>query len=194
MAVNWTPELKKDTWITRKKNQFLKKGASEEVALREAKDLFEKSELWDNWTKEATKYTIVDRSSVEYSEIADENEQLARDLAKKTRISLAEAYRILNEEEIKKLGKESTEDENSLFSSEDFVIRKDRLNFILVHRGRTTYHNKISHMLEHILEHESRMAKDKISDIKEIIKVVKDVEKKIIDLGCELDKKLFEKK
>jgi len=40
MSVDWTPENKKKAWITRRTNKFLKKGATKEIAVRDAEEDF----------------------------------------------------------------------------------------------------------------------------------------------------------
>lgn len=198
MGIVWTPELKKEAWITRKKNIFMKKGASEEIALRDAKELFDKSGMankWENDSKPRTqiKYNL-NSDSTDGAEVEDEVKKAIELLMREKNITYDEACKILNDAEEKKAIEEELaagiESSNIFFVARDIIVKKDRLNWILVHKGRTTYHNKVSYLFEAILASECRLAKDRINDVKEIIQIIKSAEQKVIEVGEAIDRKL----
>ena len=160
--------------------------------------MFEKSGLavkWENDQKPQAriKYAL-NSDSAEGQDIESEVKSAIELLMKEKNISYEEACKILNDAEAKKALDEELasgiESSNIFFIARDIIVKKDRLNWILVHKGRTTYHNKISYLFEAIFNSECRLAKDRLSDVTEIIQVIKDAEKRISAIGTALDKKL----
>src|SRR3989304_4175941 len=127
MSVDWTPENKKKAWITRKKNIFMKKGANEKIALRDATELFEKSEMMSKWENDLKSHSQIkynlNSDSTDGAEIKDEVKEVIELLMSEKNISYEEACKILNDaEEKKELEREiaaGMESSNIFFVSRD---------------------------------------------------------------------------
>jgi|SRR3972149_1092002 len=184
MSVDWTPENKKKAWITRRTNKFLKKGATKEIAVRDAEEDFNKLGLLKKWTEDEN------IKSVGYEKIKEEkicNLVLTNGISRKEAVELIDKETAISEE-----NENDFVDDEPLIDIEGVQIRHDGRQYILNSHGKnySTYYMDLKSCLKQLFNREFGLGKKNLDSVLDFINELSRTEKRIEEIAAVVGNKV----